>query len=82
MSTLGIVAVTVILTCVAIIAAVVGYYLANRESIEAEQARVQAALRAWSVAQTEQAADQAIRLATRAAVEQMMREARNQAGPK
>jgi len=80
MSVFAIVLITVIATvAVALIAAVV-YYAVNREQIDAEQARIQAALRAWNVAQQEYTTDQAVRYAARQAVDQMMREARNFGG--
>lgn len=80
MSVFIIVLVTVIVTVAAVFAALVVYYAINCDLIDAEQARVRAALRAWEVAQQEQATDQAIRHAARQAVDQMMREARNAGG--
>ena len=62
---------------VIVAAAVVAvFYLANKHEIKAEQVRVQAAIRAWNIAQAEHATDQAIRQMTRNAVDNMMQAAR------
>ena len=72
----GTILLTIILTLMAIVVAMGIYYYIHRDRIDAEQAKIQAALRAWSIAQQEQATDQAIRMATHQAVERMMQEAR------
>ena len=72
----GTVLLTILLTAVFAYVGFAVYYWVNRERLDAEQARIQAALRAWEIAQQEQATDSAIRMATHQAINQMMQEAR------
>ena len=73
----GVVITTIFLTLLALIVIGALYYWWNRDEIEADEARVQAALRAWNIQQQEQAIENQIRAVTRQAVARMMAEARN-----
>ena len=78
MTTFFIILGTVIITVAGIVLLVLGFYYWHEDDIRREQAQIEAAMRAWAIQQQEFAAEQAIRQTTRAAVDQMLMEARQQ----
>jgi len=79
MFVIGVVITTVIATLLLAVCGFLVYWSFHRRRVLARRARVDAALRAWAVAEQEIQTDRRVREISRRAMEQMLRLARDQA---